>query len=119
MTNNFDSKSKNVMITSASSGIGRSFAYEFARRGAHLILVARSAQILRELCDELMATYPIRAIVIVADLTEIAACKRVYTEACSQNFAPSVLVNNAGFATYGCFDQLPLDCQHAEIMLNV
>ena len=45
-------KGATVVLTGASSGIGRSAAYEFARRGANLVLAARRLEVLREVADE-------------------------------------------------------------------
>jgi short-subunit dehydrogenase len=113
-----DVKGQPVMITGASSGIGLAFAHEFARRGADLVLVARSGQVLEALCLQLRETYAINAIAIVADLSIIGASAAVYAQACAQGLTPTILVNNAGFATYGRFEQLALDRQQGEILLN-
>jgi len=58
-----------VLITGASSGIGRELARLFAGDGADLVLIARSEGGLRELAGELAATYGVEAQVVPADLT--------------------------------------------------
>ncbi|RLU01904.1 SDR family NAD(P)-dependent oxidoreductase [Ketobacter sp.] len=49
---------KSVAITGASSGIGKAIAYEFARRGANLVLLARRLELLQALADDIRAQYP-------------------------------------------------------------
>ena len=58
-----------VLITGASSGIGRELARQFAGDGADLVLIARSEERLRELADELAVEYGITAQVLPADLS--------------------------------------------------
>lgn len=49
---------KNVLITGASSGLGRGMAVEFAKRGCNLALCARRTDRLEELKSELLAAHP-------------------------------------------------------------
>lgn len=49
---------KSVAITGASSGIGKAIAYEFARRGASLVLLARRLELLQALAEDIRAQYP-------------------------------------------------------------
>ena len=58
-----------VLITGASSGIGRELARLFASDGADLVLIARSEGRLRELAGELAAEYGAKAHVVPADLS--------------------------------------------------
>ena len=61
-------KGQRALVTGASSGIGAVFAREFARRGADLVLVARSEGKLAALADELSGSYGVDADIAVADL---------------------------------------------------
>jgi short-subunit dehydrogenase len=110
---------KTVLITGASSGIGASFARSFARQGANLILVARSADKLNQVAADLTRQHSVKTLVIPADLTRPEAAKAVYDFTAEAGWAVDVLVNNAGFATHGYFDQIPLKRQSAEIILNI
>ena len=85
------------MITGASSGIGAEIARELSRRGHEVVLVARSADRLQALADEL----PTTAHVVPADLGDRAARAGLLGELESRGLTPQLLVNNAGFSTLG------------------
>ena len=86
-----------AVVTGASSGIGAAMARALAARGHELVLVARSADRLRELADEL----PTTAHVVPADLADRAVRAGLLAEIESRGLTPQVLVNNAGFSTLG------------------
>ncbi|MFC9710694.1 SDR family NAD(P)-dependent oxidoreductase [Paenibacillus sp. NPDC056933] len=108
-----------VLITGASSGIGQTFALEMASKGKHVVLVARSESKLRQLAERIERTYQVKAEVIVADLSQADAPQRVYEECKNRGIQVHTLINNAGFATHGIFEQVDGARQQEEIMLNV
>ncbi|MEU5141702.1 SDR family NAD(P)-dependent oxidoreductase [Streptomyces sp. NPDC021139] len=55
-----------ALVTGASKGLGEAYARELASRGAHLVLVARSADTLHALADEIRTTHSVRVDVIAA-----------------------------------------------------
>jgi uncharacterized protein len=110
----FDFTGKTVLITGASMGIGAAFARELSRRGATLVLVARSEDRLARLAAELG-----RAHVVAADLSSPGAARRVHDAVAAMGLEIDVLVNNAGFGLHGAFDELPLAAQREQIDLNV
>ncbi|WP_141504847.1 SDR family NAD(P)-dependent oxidoreductase [Paenibacillus luteus] len=112
-------QNKWTLITGASSGIGEAFAHELAARGSHLILVARTEAKLRALAEKLQQAHRIKAEVIVCDLAEEGSPNRLYQECADRGLSVDILINNAGFATYGLFEQLSGPRQHEEMMLNV
>ena len=107
-----------TLITGASGGIGEAIAREFARRKSDVLLVARSAEKLRVLADELGHTHGVKTHVIVADLAAPGAAARVADEAHAGGRV-DVLVNNAGFATFGPFADTDLRTELDEIRVNV
>jgi len=115
----FNHSGTTTLITGASTGIGEQFARQLAARGSHLILVARSEDKLRALVQELGQRHGVRAEYVVADLSVPGAAQRVLEQVKSWGRSVDVLVNNAGFATYGRFEQLSLSRQREEIALNV
>lgn len=100
---------KRILVTGASSGIGRALALEAARRGARLALVGRSVERLATLVDEIArtsATRAIQAIPIAADVTNPLDRAAMFRRATSDLGGLDILVNNAGVAAHGHFIDL-------------
>jgi len=95
-------KGRTALVTGASSGMGVDYARELARRGAGLVLVARRAEALRRLADELE---PSGAAVQVApaDLSDPAARTDLAAKLAADGPGIDILVNNAGFGVFGPF----------------
>ena len=87
-----------AVVTGASSGIGAEIARELARRGHELVLVARSADKLQALADELPHHRARRTRRPVGPARRAPACS---AELESRGLTPQILVNNAGFSTIG------------------
>jgi short-subunit dehydrogenase len=91
-------QNKIVMITGASSGIGRGLALELARRGAAIGLVARRSELLTEIVTEIEAAHG-RALALVADVKDAEAL-RLEADRLRRELGPiDVLIANAGIAT--------------------
>ena len=108
-----------ALITGASSGIGTEFARALAARGSHVVLVARSAPALEALAAELSHKHGVNAWPLPCDLTVPGAAQALLDATRQRGLFIDLLVNNAGFATYGRFHELPIARQHDEITLNV
>jgi uncharacterized protein len=115
----FDYAQTTALVTGASSGLGASFAEALAKRGANVVLVARSGAKLEALADRLQATHGVRTHVIVADLADPAAPRMIHAEAKAAGFRVNLLVNNAGFATAGSFVGNDLAREQEQIAVNV
>jgi short-subunit dehydrogenase len=108
-----------ALITGASFGIGLEFAHIFAREGYHLVLVARTADKLRQLASELEKAHGARSLILATDLTEPGSSAYVLDQTTRADIQVDVLVNNAGFGQYGLFVENDLEqCLH-QIQLNV
>lgn len=112
-------RGKFALVTGASSGIGRAFAAELARRGAGLALVARRGDRLKELADELAGRYGVPVEVIEQDLTAPDAVDRVRAELDRADRQVDILINNAGVGGTGRFVDLTADLVHREVALDV
>ncbi|AWN23817.1 short-chain dehydrogenase [Deinococcus irradiatisoli] len=108
-----------VLITGASGGIGEAFAHLLARRGHSLILVARSADKLAALAAELSKAHGIQATVLAQDLGLPGAAEQLERRVREAGLRVDVLINNAGFASYGEFHSLTLQSQLDLIQLNI
>jgi short-subunit dehydrogenase len=95
-----------VVVTGASSGIGRAFARRLGAEGANLLLVGRDRPRLEAVAADASAAGAVAELVI-ADLTDeasLAALARKVTHA-----APDLLVNAAGLARFGNFSESELE----------
>lgn len=115
----FTYNGKTALITGASTGIGKVFALELAKRRMSVILVARSEDKLRALASEIMQTYNVRAEVIVSDLGEEGAAHKIYQQVEQRKLVVDVLINNAGLGAYGLFESFPSERHRQQVMVNV
>ncbi|HRG89998.1 MAG TPA: SDR family oxidoreductase [Chitinophagales bacterium] len=103
-----------TLITGASKGIGKAFAYECASRGMNLILVARSQHLLEQLATELR-TKNVTVHTHTADLLDHAVHTKLFGWIKENGYNVNMLINNAGMGYFGKFDDKPLD-KHIEVM---
>ncbi|CCH02601.1 hypothetical protein FAES_4602 [Fibrella aestuarina BUZ 2] len=94
---------KTVLVTGATSGIGRELATLFAKDGYNLVLVARSDENLSQVADGLEQQYGIKVTQIAKNLADEQAPQQIYDEINGKGVQIDVLVNNAGMGEYGKF----------------
>lgn len=95
-----------VVITGASSGIGRATALAFARQGAALVLAARRQAALHAVAEDCVKAGG-RALVAPADVTDQQAMNRLAERACAVFGGIDVWINNAGVMALGRFEDIP------------
>ncbi|WP_214466288.1 SDR family NAD(P)-dependent oxidoreductase [Microbacterium flavescens] len=95
-----------VVITGASSGIGRATAYAYARRGARLVLASRSRAALETVADECRALGA-QALVVPTDVSAEGEVRALAAAAVGEFGRIDVWVGNAGTFSYGAFEQTP------------
>jgi len=110
---------KTALITGASSGIGAEFAKQLAERGMNLILVARSADKLKALAKQIQAEHDCIVSVLPCDLTAPGAAASLKSLTEQGGLRVDMLINNAGFGSYGEFANQSAALQREEIDLNV
>jgi short-subunit dehydrogenase len=117
----YDFKDKKVLITGASTGIGRSLSMEFARKGAHLILSALPSEkkLLDELAGELKGSSSIKTWVVPIDLAEERGAEKLYEQVKKDAGDIFALVCNAGTVAYGKFWELDWEAQWRIVQVNV
>jgi short-subunit dehydrogenase len=94
-----------VLITGASSGIGRAAARAYAAQGAHLVLAARREDMLQDAAREVQA-HGVRALTVRCDITQAADVERLVRETEAAFGALDILVNNAGVGLFGPVEAL-------------
>jgi len=119
MKKTFSYTGKTALITGASSGLGETFARTLAALGTHVILVARSEEKLKLLAKELNDLYAIRCETIAADLSQSTSIAEITHTIRERGLRVDIIINNAGFGTYGKFDTLSPTRDHEEVMVNV
>ncbi|MET1074421.1 MAG: SDR family oxidoreductase [Umezawaea sp.] len=108
-----------ALVTGASKGLGVAYATELARRGARLVLVARSRDALEELAVRLRERHGTTVDVIPADLGDPAGPARVVAELDGRGIEVDLLVNNAGLGSVGPFLDRPLEQHLLSVDVNV
>lgn len=109
---------KTVVITGATSGVGRATAEAFANEGANVVIVARGHEGVSEtvqFCKELGAN----AIGVSADVSSADDVARVAREALKINGRIDVWVNNAGVMASGKFEEIPMEIHEGVIKTNL
>ncbi len=110
---------KTALITGASSGIGHELALLFARDGFDCVITARRLDRLEALAERLRREHKVRVSVIVADLAEQGSPDRIFSAVEAAGMEIAVLVNNAGFPTFGHFVDLDTHTELDELQVNV
>jgi short-subunit dehydrogenase len=107
-----------VVITGASSGVGRVAAREFAKAGAHLVLAARDAAALRQVAAECTERGAI-AMEVPTDVTESSAVAVLAQATISRFGWIDVWINNAGIGAVGSFEATPIEAHEQVIRTNL
>src|SRR4051812_19948760 len=97
-----------VVVTGASSGIGRATTLAFAQAGASVVLAARREQALHQVAAACEA-HGVRALAVPTDVRDAAAVERLAQRAQDEFGGIDVWVNNAGVTLMGRFDSAPAD----------
>ncbi len=97
-------ENRRILLTGASRGMGRELALKLARHHTHLLLIARSGEVLQPLVVELISLGAASAEAIVGDVTDPSFRASVVEKLRNRWQAFDVLINNAGVSAHGHFD---------------
>lgn len=111
-------KHRIALITGATSGIGKAFAFEFARQGFDLMLTGRRKEILDQVAEELKSTFHVSAELIIADLTDEQEINRL-VRLIQDQADLEVLVNNAGYGIGRTFHKDEISNQLEMIKVHI
>ena len=110
-------KNKLVLITGASSGIGKEAALQFAKKGANLILVARNKDKLKQTANDLKK-FNVSILVFQCDVSKKSDVEKMAKEILEKHDSIDILVNNAGFAIYGPVSKLSIEEIESQMATN-
>ncbi|MBS1490785.1 MAG: SDR family oxidoreductase [Bacteroidetes bacterium] len=108
-----------ALITGASGGIGLAMAHELAQRKIDLLLVARSSEKLFQIQKELTERYGVRIEYLSIDLSLAGSAYAVLDWTIKNNFSVYILINNAGYGTWGEVAETPLEKLTNMMQLNM
>ncbi|MGV3587944.1 MAG: SDR family oxidoreductase [Adhaeribacter sp.] len=101
-------KNKVVLITGATSGIGKALALAFGNAGAAVVITGRNELNLKQTAQEL-SQQGIQHLALQADVSLEQDCERMVTETIAKFGKLDILINNAGISMRAMFEQLDLD----------
>jgi uncharacterized protein len=108
-----------VVVTGASAGIGAELCRQLARRNYNVVLVARRAERLHELAEELRLSHGIHADVDACDLTDAGARAQLVERLREGEREIAGVCNNAGFGTVATLLKSDLEREQQVVRLNV
>ena len=106
-----------AVITGATSGIGRSFAYKLAEKGYDLILTGRRKKELETVAENISDAFRVKVEILIGDLSNAMSRKEI-SETIKSAKKIDVLVNNAGFGIDHAFHRIGLEDVRSMIMTH-
>lgn len=111
-------RDKVVIITGASSGIGKALVFTLARQGAKIAMAARRLEELLVIEEELKQTTGAEIISIRTDVTKEQACKELIEQTYAKFGRIDVLINNAGISMRALLENLDTSVLHKVMDVN-
>ncbi len=107
-----DNKNKVVIVTGGSSGIGRATVREFLKQGFTVYSCARRVELMKDLEGE-------GAKIIQLDVTKSSSIKACIKQIVGESGRIDVLVNNAGYGSYGTVEDVPISEAKTQFEVNL
>lgn len=108
-----------ALITGASGGIGLALARELASQKHDVLLVARSGETLKKNCEEIRTTFGTAADHMAVDLSHPEAAFQVKTWLDKKGYSIDILINNAGYGSWGKLKDIPREKLNNMMHLNM
>lgn len=108
-----------ALITGASKGIGKAIAFELASKNHHLLLIARSADLLKTVAKEITDRFDVKVDYLATDLSSLTGSQQVFDWCVSNNYTVNILINNAGYGLSGAFEGYSMDENLNMMQLNM
>lgn len=108
-----------ALVTGASEGLGKSFAFELASRNIDLILVSLPSSGLPELANYLIANFNIRVDCFELDLTKTENYTHIFSVLQERGLVADLLINNAGLGNWSWFEEKSIQFYKSQIDLNI
>jgi short-subunit dehydrogenase len=96
-------KDQVVVITGASTGIGKAYAIALAKAGAKIVLAARTTGKIEDLAEEIKIKYNVDTLAVTTDISKEDEARELIEKALDKFGHIDILINNAGIASYGYF----------------
>ncbi|HEV2125411.1 MAG TPA: SDR family oxidoreductase [Chloroflexota bacterium] len=112
-------RERRAVVTGASSGLGADFARELAAYGCQPVLVARRAERLKALHQELADRFGVDAEVVIMDLGTPDSPRELYEQLSGDSRPVDVLINNAGYGAFGRFLDIPWEQERQMLELDM
>jgi len=112
-------ENKNIVITGASSGIGEKIAMLVAKKGARPILIARSSDKLKHICESIREKTSANCLYYSLDVSDIDQVKKVFKQIREEVGHIDVLLNNAGFGVFDTLQEATYDDLEKMFAVNV
>jgi short-subunit dehydrogenase len=114
-----DVKGQTALVTGASSGIGVHFAKQLAARGVNLVITARRKELLDKLAADLQEHHGVQVTCLPMDLSPPDAAKKLFDQTEGAGKPIDILINNAGFASFGSFVDMPGETVNSLINVDI
>ncbi|MEE1944751.1 SDR family NAD(P)-dependent oxidoreductase [Pedobacter sp. KR3-3] len=108
-----------AIVTGASEGLGKSFAFELASRAINLVLVALPNSGLPQLANFIRINFNIEVTEFELDLTQTENCETIFNTLQQQRITADFLINNAGLGNWSWFEEKQIDFYKKQIDLNI